>query len=179
METYLDILKFTALSYTWGDELPEYDILVTSGDHTGWFSVRQNLYDFLQQRVQEHSPLYWIDQICINQNDDDEKGHQVNQMAELYNSATNVEVWLGPGFEGSDRVMDLIARGGQIDYSQQAVPGFRVSRQDQRDLGSAIQDFVDLPYWSRLWIIQEMVLSRSMSICIKDKRLTWTTFYKE
>ncbi|KAI4945501.1 hypothetical protein J4E91_007843 [Alternaria rosae] len=100
---------FIALSYTWGSELPVQDIFVTSPECRGWLSVRQNLYDFLKTRRGCDSAWFWIDQICINQGQNDEKAHQVNQMADIYSVAA-VEVWLGSGFEGSDEFMDLILR---------------------------------------------------------------------
>ena len=39
--------------------------------------------------------FYWCNALCINQNDDQEKGHQVNQMGQIYSEAQKVLVWLG------------------------------------------------------------------------------------
>jgi hypothetical protein len=41
------------------------------------------------------SRLFWIDQICINQEDETEKGHQVQFMGEIFRRAYNVFAWLG------------------------------------------------------------------------------------
>ncbi|ENH68160.1 Heterokaryon incompatibility protein 6, OR allele [Fusarium oxysporum f. sp. cubense race 1] len=48
----------------------------------------------------------WIDQICINQADNKEKGQQVAMMGSIYSSATQVLVWLGPAQDGSDELME-------------------------------------------------------------------------
>lgn len=97
IETCQDTLNFTALSYTWGPESPTFDILVTSDHGEGWFSVRENLYNFLKMRRQQERPSFWVDQICIDQDNTDEENHQVSQMAEIYTHASAVEVWLGAG----------------------------------------------------------------------------------
>jgi hypothetical protein len=62
-------------------------------------------------RVAEHRYLlydhgyFWIDAICINQNNDEEKSHQVNHMKDIYTNAIAVIVWLGKASKDSDLVM--------------------------------------------------------------------------
>lgn len=51
----------------------------------------------------------WIDQLCINQSDSDEKAVQVGLMSQIYSRAERVLVWLGPEADGSDEVMDVLA----------------------------------------------------------------------
>jgi hypothetical protein len=54
-------------------------------------------------------PLYfWIDAVCINQSNDKEKGCQVGRMADIYQQACNVIVWLGPADNSSDVAMDCL-----------------------------------------------------------------------
>ena len=65
--------EYTALSYTWGEPTPTRSVAVDGAN----IEVRQNLFDFLQAYTAEawgmgntNSPVfYWIDQICINQED--------------------------------------------------------------------------------------------------------------
>ena len=197
-------LNFIALSYTWGPELPVQDILVTSPECRGWFSVRQNLYEFLKikrdwlsvrQNVDEFLEIgqdldlasFWIDQICINQGENDEKAHQVNQMADIYSAASVVEAWLGSGFEGSDELVDLIIHlssldhqsiheGRPIDQSLSELLG--VSEQEVRASFPSLRQFAHLAYWSRLWVTQEIVLGRVVYLRIGSKTVSWDTFYK-
>ena len=101
-------LEYVALSYTWGSESPTYDIYIYGDEAAeGSFTVRQNLRDFLREmRRHRDESWFWIDQICINQNDQEEKSWQVRQMSDIYSEARDVIVWLGPSFEGSDALMD-------------------------------------------------------------------------
>ncbi|KAJ4384382.1 hypothetical protein N0V85_008359 [Neurospora sp. IMI 360204] len=54
----------------------------------------------------------WIDQICIDQPDSDEKVVQVGLMKQIYSRAEQVLIWLGPAADGSDEVMDALAELG-------------------------------------------------------------------
>jgi len=197
-------VNFIALSYTWGPESPAQNIHVTSSECRGWFSVRQNLYDFLKikrdwlsarQNVDEFLEIgqnldpasFWIDQICINQGENDEKAHQVNQMADIYSAASIVEAWLGSGFEGSDELVDLIVHesslgdqffpDGVLRYKSLAEL-LRVSEPEMRALFPLLRQFARLAYWSRLWVTQEIVLGRVVHVRIGSKTVEWDTFYK-
>lgn len=106
-----DEAEFTALSYTWGAESPNYNIHIRGAGSIGaTFNVRENLYDFLQEiRKDDLEEWFWIDQICINQVDQEEKSQQVCRMAEIYTKAQRVLIWLSPSFENSDNLMDFIS----------------------------------------------------------------------
>ncbi|KAI3331807.1 heterokaryon incompatibility protein-domain-containing protein [Xylariaceae sp. AK1471] len=92
---------FYALSYVWGDWRETKEILLEGKP----FKVTQNLYEaLLQLREQPGSPLklgypddyFWIDAICLNQEDVDEKAQQIPRMMEIYHASLNVVIWLGP-----------------------------------------------------------------------------------
>lgn len=97
--------KFNVLSYAWGAPGDTLE-LVCSGKI---LSVHENLGDFLKLASERHHqrPI-WIDAICINQEDDAEKNHQIPLMAEIYNSATQVLAWLGSNSEEGDKAFPLI-----------------------------------------------------------------------
>jgi hypothetical protein len=174
-EIFKETLRFIALSYTWGPEFPVQDILVTSPECRGWLSVRQNLYDFLKTRRACGSQWFWIDQICINQGKDDEKTHQVNQMAEIY-SAAAVEVWLGSEFEGSNDLIDLIVRESDL-LTQEPCPQLSVDKQGLSTHIPSLRRLLCNPYWSRLWVTQEIVLGKVVNIRVGSKALPWNTFF--
>jgi hypothetical protein len=55
--------------------------------------------------------MFWIDAICINQQDDDERAIHTRKMNIVYRSAKLVFVWLGKAEnapDGSDMAMDMI-----------------------------------------------------------------------
>jgi hypothetical protein len=74
---------YTALSYTWGEANPEKKIRIDGKQ----IRIRMNLWQFLHQMSsEERYGYYWIDAVCINQSDLDERNHQVNMMKDIYSS---------------------------------------------------------------------------------------------
>ncbi|KAK0108095.1 hypothetical protein ONS95_002916 [Cadophora gregata] len=102
---------YKALSYTWGDASVKVPILVN--DST--LHVTSNLFTALEHIRAEDSPVtLWIDAICINQEDDEEKSSQVKMMREIYNTAEHTRSWLGPAGDGSDGAMAELNRIGSL-----------------------------------------------------------------
>ncbi|KAJ4197095.1 hypothetical protein NW759_016358 [Fusarium solani] len=89
---------YTALSYVWGDPTKSAEIICS--DHV--CHIGQSLSDGLRRmRDADEDRIAWADAICINQNDNVEKGHQVDLMGVIYDKARDVLVWLGPDTTGS------------------------------------------------------------------------------
>ena len=109
-------VRSRALSYTWGDmtdtrrirvrfkdvirisqasSLRDLDMDDSSEDSVE-FDVTANLHKALNRfRTYDQEPvLYWIDALCINQSDPEERSQQVLIMKEIYASASRVDVWL-------------------------------------------------------------------------------------
>ena len=85
--------RYDALSYCWGEDLETIDI-----DCNGLpFQVRKNLKDFLMASANRNSPLrpLWIDAICLNQADVEEKHEHIPLMDKVYINASRTIVWLG------------------------------------------------------------------------------------
>lgn len=95
--THLSCPRYYALSYEWGDSLSKQPIIVKSCEIEFTVTVTLNLHLALEHLVREHEDLViWIDAICINQFDDEEKAGQVLYMREIYAQAEETFVWLGP-----------------------------------------------------------------------------------
>jgi hypothetical protein len=59
-------------------------------------SIKPNLYEALKHlRDKDMVISMWIDALCINQFDEDEKNEQVMKMPLIYSKAYNVNIWLG------------------------------------------------------------------------------------
>jgi hypothetical protein len=89
---FSDRPRYEALSYMWGDESKRKLIFIDDKR----LYVGKNLFDaihFLRRCKSEG--LFWIDAICINQNDVQEKNRQIRIMPHIYFRATTVLVWLG------------------------------------------------------------------------------------
>ena len=74
--------EYTALSYVWGTDSKD-------------FRQMDNLNSCLAQIGLYRPGLWWIDAICINQADTEEKNHQVTIMRQIYEKASRVYAWLG------------------------------------------------------------------------------------
>jgi hypothetical protein len=146
--TFASKPKYESLSYTWGSPDDPQTIRVDGCK----FVVRENLYWAIRnlRRVMEQ-PLYWIDGICINQDDVEERNRQVSLMAFIFGRAHNVLIWLGrPATEGN---IHKDTAGYPMDMVYKWL--------SERD------------YWKRVWIVQEICLARNIR-CIYELGLNQT-----
>ena len=110
-ESYPDPEKgipYKALSYNWGDTQHEPRAGVPRVFVDGHqINLTESLYSALRHiRRPDQNIFLWVDAICINQDDLREKGHQVKQMGYIYKAAEEVLIWLGPGYEGTDTLLE-------------------------------------------------------------------------
>jgi hypothetical protein len=155
---------YLALSYTWGDPLPVFDILIDGSS----FTIRENLHQFFQTYQDDPgfcSKWFWIDQICIDQSNILERNHQVAQMADIYRSAQSVIIWLGPAFPRSNDVLEYLF----TTDDPLILPDVE---RIQRDAESW-QRFFELPYWRRLWVCQEILLASQVFVCLGPEVCRW------
>ncbi|KAH6689611.1 trafficking PGA2-domain-containing protein [Plectosphaerella plurivora] len=187
---------FKALSYTWGTG--ERDRAIYFGDAA--LLVTSSLDEALRSLRQDDVPvILWVDQLCINQQDDREKSHQVGLMSKVYALADEVIVWLGPAADESDAVMDLWATAGQegVDWGYENYsisdgharliaalfgqdhltdPDFveLLERTWSRaaPLAEAINKWLQRSWFRRVWIVQEFALNaRVVFACGAKKRV--------
>lgn len=134
----------TAVSYVWGPPSPAHLTLVNGGP----FWVRENLYDFLHEmKSQRREDHFWVDAICLDQTNAQEKNHQVRQMGRMYSDAKRIIFWLGSQVSVRDLRGSLSSLGTSLDL----------------DIDTAITLFAPIlasPYWHRIWCIQEILLSK-------------------
>jgi hypothetical protein len=154
--------SFLALSYVWGD--PEKTQTITCNGQQ--LQVTTNLVAALKQlRVQfPASSHFWIDAISINQADLAERSSQVQIMQDIYRSATQVVVYLGEDTEGLDRAMDLfkamdekakepLSNNNRPSLIRGSLP------KSHEEIWDRIHDFFKRPWFSRIWIVQEVASS--------------------
>jgi len=90
-----DAPPYEALSYVWGPfNSPDDPDLIQLNDCG--FEVTTNLWRALYAlRHETKDRVLWIDAICINQGDLEERSSQVQLMRDVYRKARSVVVWLG------------------------------------------------------------------------------------
>lgn len=82
--------KYTALSYSWSDQLGWKSITVNDQSD---FKISKSLYSALRRlRLRDELHWVWSDQICINQGNIEEKNQQVGMMGDIYRQAAIVSV---------------------------------------------------------------------------------------
>jgi hypothetical protein len=101
-------IHFDALSYVWGSQ---DETFLLSLDEK-FLRVHHNLYaalPYLVNRGKQGTCMrpIWIDAICINQEDEEEKSEQIASMHRIYRQAEKVWVWLGLS-ENQDRIPEAI-----------------------------------------------------------------------
>ena len=84
---------YEAISYTWGASKPAFPI----EDDNQQLLVIRSIAEVIRYRQSVFKARFlWIDTICINQENYDEKSHQLPLMRDIYNKASKVYIWLGP-----------------------------------------------------------------------------------
>lgn len=89
--------KFVVLSYRWGVANASHEIILNGHP----FHVRPNLWAFLNVIREQPEIILWIDALCINQRDIEERNQQVRIMGDIFRSARMVLSWLGTGNSGA------------------------------------------------------------------------------
>lgn len=94
----------------WGD--PDDVLPITLEGNS--FPVTRNLHSALTNlRCDSQKRVLWVDALCINQGDLDERTSQVTQMRYIYGLASTVVVFLGDAWPGSDVALDFVEQIGE------------------------------------------------------------------
>ncbi|KAI9768287.1 MAG: hypothetical protein M1839_004151 [Geoglossum umbratile] len=174
-----DAPPFQALSYTWGTKPPSIPITVDGKD----IFVTSNVEEFLfHQRSIFRSKYFWIDAICIKQDDDEEKGAQIRLMAEIYRKATEVLVWLGPSksfreTRGLHLMLQLISLSGALRTAGAPSGFLETALSDEIGL-KALGDMFNNPWFERMWIIQEVTVGDPILVMCHGLRVGWDVISK-
>ncbi|KXH65208.1 hypothetical protein CNYM01_13431 [Colletotrichum nymphaeae SA-01] len=165
---------YKPLSYTWGQQDASCSIWLRDTEDSVWkpFSIRPNLESCLKQLREEvqEAQVLWVDAICINQLNNVEKGHQVGTMDLVYRSQRLI-IWLGDSSENSDLAIDLVhsfrdflnanKHEGSATLSMQDGQGIvaRFMETQTDETWAAFIDLIKRPWFTRRWVVQEVVLS--------------------
>jgi len=192
--------KFDALSYVWGWAEVKEDVKV-NGTRT---YITMNLELALRRlRNTEKAGLLWVDALCINQTDVEEKNKQVMRMKEIYSVSRKVFVWMGEEItdeaDEGKRVQDarvaitLLKEIYQIakDTKMKTRPDpYQMFTEDQplfeepKNLGlpsldapkwESLKVYLSRPWFSRVWIIQEVAAAKEAIVIVGDDiTMPWT-----
>ncbi|KAJ4015519.1 hypothetical protein NW752_006979 [Fusarium irregulare] len=171
---------FVALSYVWGD--PSDTLPLDVGEQV--FQATRNLHNILDRLIESrlNQPL-WIDALCINQQDQDERASQVAMMGDIYSDAEYVLAFLSPESEPFDIGLDYIestARDTRIHFDPSLSPHLTVQGLNASDerLRDSLVAFFAAPWWTRVWTVQEFLLARKVIFRCGDRLIDAATVQK-
>ncbi|EMD93593.1 hypothetical protein COCHEDRAFT_1212288 [Bipolaris maydis C5] len=186
---------FYALSHSWSEFAHDTSIQIGGYKH----NVSSQLADGIGRlrALASHATsldpplnLIWIDSICVNQNCTTERSSQVSLMREIYSGAVRTLIWLGPSIDSSMLGWDLVDRIYQVfraHYPDLSSPEEIPLRtySDSFHQASGLPDWTSpswralfqlfqLRWFTRIWVVQETVLSPQDPIIVHgDKLYPW------
>lgn len=189
-----DDYPYDAMSYTWGEpvfsETLYIDVTPPNQDSAigGLYPFLRSLWDWSSERLYRigitpnlskmlqnmRHPLrtrrLWVDALCINQQDDVEKSHQIPLMFRIYQQASRVVIWLGDSIEDQERMrlLSIFARR----RVQHGVPVSTMSRDYLEAAQEAVHRLTDIPWFSRLWVVQEAVINIDVTMYCGDEKMS-------
>ncbi|KAK4495933.1 hypothetical protein PRZ48_013201 [Zasmidium cellare] len=190
------IPSYYAISYVWGPNVRRSKVYLDGQVLVIPHGAERALRGVLKGiRAATLKPLpLWIDAVCIDQHDTkSEKAHQVNMMGDIYSRAESVLIWLGPDDGSAARSMracQVIADeckkwtddGRLMEHNEslparerQALPYMRLPPPP----GQQLEGFCSLlkyRWFSRMWVVQEVVLSRKAIFLCGRHHLPWESF---
>lgn len=157
----------------------------------GVISITKNLDTALRHLRHKDEPrLIWIDALCIDQTNDEEKSKQVAVMGRIFSLASRVVIWLGREEDSSSAALELLhqlARNVEVDWrsftmrpsSQNEDPhlaDFRTNLPYKSGELDRVSALLKRPYFERTWIRQEIVLAAQAMVQCGQHTLPWDEF---
>jgi hypothetical protein len=156
--------------------------------------IRRNLWDFLHYLCATQAPkdgklLVWADAVCIDQRNVGERNHQVVLMGNIYSYAKSVIAWI--------RVVHSPRDNLETGFTYKRLLSIWCSKTRQhqaRSMGGwPIRDIIAFSkkfraewilfrnlckaeYWSRTWIIQEILLAKKIQMIVEEEEISWDLF---
>lgn len=165
---------YEALSYRWGTDRNRR--FITVGGQP--MSVTANPHAALSRlQLSGERGSLWIDQICVNQEDTDEKSSQICLMRHIYSDCTRCLVWLGE----LDSSITLDGAKGALEickYLANRSPPVPSCLQSPAAVLGAMRALTSIgpqehPWWHRIWTAQEAILPSSKTLIWGPLELHW------
>jgi hypothetical protein len=171
---------YEAISYTWGSG-PKDHLVFLDGR---WLPTSQKVRQILEGRASYWTERWlWIDSLCIDQTNSQEKNSQVRIMGDIYQTADRVVVWLEDSNLSPSKVtlaMFLLENikfvvtryqeyGPMLDPISMLV--------GTKAMWEALSELVSHPYWQRVWILQEIAKAKKVHLRCGERYTDWNSFW--
>ena len=196
-----NIQPFEALSYVWGSAERTKDVLVNDEIK---LSITENLHSALSDLSASGERRIWVDAICIDQSNVSERNAQVALMGEIYSKAQEVLIYLGstqefrvPSYTKRRRSTVLYSPGlhkelllflhmlaadrhlVDITTEHRSLNQSNISHTLSDEWSGALSAMDKIhgsPWWTRIWTVQELILSSSALFVIGPYAIPWHLF---
>ncbi|KIN05381.1 hypothetical protein OIDMADRAFT_51193 [Oidiodendron maius Zn] len=175
--------EYEALSYVWGG--PERKrILVSEGKQLLITTALE--VALARLRLPDLPRVLWVDQLCINQDDLDERTQQVQLMKSIYSKAKRVLVWLGIDDEnqasGAKEVIKKIDavwndRIGSIMFPTNEELEKRGLPPKEASCWRDLEQMMNKPYFERIWVVQECRVASDVLILWGAEQFSWDEYF--
>lgn len=214
---------YEALSYCWGRRASNNHIECHSSSSpaatnddlapAAALAITDTLHDALVcLRHTKDERVLWVDQICINQKDNEERSAQVKLMQKIYSSTRCAIVWLRVGlpvlpewlvaqrselprfYQRIENAIAKLAEDDGLESDPAFEPGHKVrSKRPLRDMTNdelaryglprekgggwhLFYGFFDSPWFSRVWVVQEVAWPREVKVHYTNMETSWEQF---
>lgn len=184
-------LQYECLSYTWEGGGPQTSLPVAVNGRM--VLVMPNLEHALRRLRQNKDRVMWVDAVCIDQDNDEERGHQVAIMGRIYSHAAHTIAWLGEEVEEGDkryawmhmrrgkrmmkvafRVLEtIVSDKHDKEITAALASGDYSVTADLKCARASLKALSNRRWWSRVWTVQETILSASMTLKCGILEIPW------
>lgn len=197
----MELPKFNAISYTWGDTNHTKPLLIKKaieGENYVLEAPETSEKVLSQAFHYDKDAWYWIDSISIDQSDMEEKSLQITLMGEIYGTAQCVLAFVGDHTDESRELFRFARQHASFlssFHNKRHLPALDTDQDiDDEDwkscyippperpledllseafpVVSALSAFLSRPYFKRLWIYQELYLARQVDLCSEDDHVS-------
>ena len=178
--------QYEALSYVWGDPGDHLPVFTTDGRP---IDVTRNLHSALfWLRLQDRERSLWVDQLCINQWDEEEKLDQIRLMRNIYSTCTCCIFWMGeipPSISRADaesarELIQYMSQALEIDnLTELAQPACMQSPEAYDATMEALSCLSPNrnEWWTRVWTLQEAILPSTAIFRWGPLSFPWSTMW--
>jgi len=169
--------EYIAVSYVWGDASDKRSITVNGKR----LDITASLECALRHiRDSSDILLIWADGICINQNDVQDRNEQVPLMGDIYYNARTTTIFLGLSSWQIDHAMRFMASYGESENGLITAAAYEEFWQGTLVGNVAVveQEILARPWFTRVWILQEFILSRDPWLQCGRSRIRWQRFFE-
>lgn len=174
--------RYIALSYAWEDTTLSHPVILNGKA----FHATASLDAALRQvrKLRGENPMYrdqyfWIDALCINQEDEIEKSWQVQRMNHIFHEAQYALVWLGPASHDSDKAMQalehvgLSVASGTDPYDNKTLSTFNLLASLYNEFAQSVKSLLMRSWWRRIWVVQEFASAQDVKFLCGDVQISW------